>query len=69
MRRKDIKTALSYHKPLSVTKVLVFKNKDSCPLCSRCNISIDHEYMRYCNRCGQSLNRKHFNKAQVVYRK
>ena len=47
--------ALTYRQPLQVTHMLVLKNDDCFPVCPCCNITLEREYMHYCDRCGQCL--------------
>ena len=46
---------VSYRFPKPVIKVLLLPNNDSFPLCPRCGISLEREYMAFCDRCGQHL--------------
>ena len=66
-RRPMAVTAEAYRIPLQVRKVLKFTQGYSYPICPRCDRSIDREYMRFCDRCGQHLAWDHFEKARVVY--
>ena len=50
--------AVSYRIPRQVRQVSVLQNGDSYPICPRCDISIDREYMSFCDRCGQRLSWK-----------
>lgn len=54
------KSAASYRKALAVTEILLFSNGDSYPCCPRCQITLDREYMSYCDRCGQLLGWSNF---------
>ena len=48
--------AITYRVPLPVTKVIVYRSGTSCPVCPRCSMSLEREYMAFCDRCGQKLN-------------
>ena len=48
--------AITYRVPLSVTKVIVYRDGTTYPICPRCLMSLDREYMSFCDRCGQKLN-------------
>ena len=48
--------AVSYRIPRQVVRMRVLQNGFSYPLCPRCNISVDREYMTFCDRCGQRLS-------------
>ena len=72
LRRKQHKTTSvppeEYRTPLRVIKVIQLQNGDSYPICPRCICSLDREYMRYCDRCGQNLDWNNLSEAQVIYR-
>ena len=54
----NILDAMSYRIPRQVTKCRTYRKGDqatSYPVCPRCNISMDREYMAFCDRCGQKL--------------
>lgn len=58
--------AITYRVPLPVTKVIAHTN-DTYPICPRCDLSLEREYMPFCDRCGQKLNWDLFNHAKVIY--
>ena len=58
--------AVSYRIPLSVTKVIAYANT-TYPVCPRCAVSLDREYMSFCDRCGQKLNWDLFKHAKVIH--
>ena len=58
--------AVSYRIPLPVTKVIVY-SKTTYPICPRCAVSLEREYMAFCDRCGQRLNWDFFEHAKVIY--
>ena len=60
-----INDAMSYRLPLSIKEKYVLANHDSYPICPRCNISLDREYVQYCDRCGQHLDWRDYNKATI----
>ena len=47
--------SVSFRFPKPVIKALLLPNNDSFPLCPRCGISLEREYMAFCDRCGQHL--------------
>ena len=59
--------AEAYRIPLQVRKVVQFRDGCCYPVCPRCDRSIDREYMRYCDRCGQRLAWNYLRDARVVY--
>lgn len=64
----SVEYELSFRKALSVNEIIVFKSGDSYPLCPRCKVSIEREYMKYCDRCGQCLCWVGFRKAKIIRR-
>ena len=58
--------AITYRVPLPVTKVIALTNT-TYPLCPRCNLSLEREYMSFCDRCGQKLNWDLFEHAKVIH--
>lgn len=58
--------AVSYRIPLPVTRVIAYY-KTTYPICPRCAVSLDREYMSFCDRCGQKLNWDLFEYAKVTY--
>ena len=37
------------------------------PVCPRCAISLDREYQRFCDRCGQRLGWQGYKKARIIH--
>ena len=58
--------AVSYRIPLPVTKVIAYSNT-TYPVCPRCAVSLEREYMAFCDRCGQKLNWDLFEHAKVIH--
>lgn len=63
--KTTIKSAQSYRTPMKVTEVLLFENGDAFSVCPRCKITLEREYQRYCDRCGQHLNWDDIYKAKI----
>lgn len=59
--------AITYRIPLMVTAILLFDNGVSYPICPRCDCTIDREYMRFCDRCGQRLGWELFDFSRTVH--
>lgn len=58
--------AVTYRVPLPVTKVIALTNT-TYPICPRCELSLEREYMSFCDRCGQKLNWDFFEYAKVIH--
>lgn len=61
--------------PMRIEKVYAFEQEhnnqkyyDSYPVCPGCGHTIDREFMAYCDRCGQKLSWKGYQKAEVEYK-
>lgn len=55
----------SFRLAMTVTHILRFPNGSGYPLCPRCGISLEREFMRYCSCCGQCLGWKSLRHAKV----
>ena len=58
-------TAENYRTPMQVIKLRKYRST-SYYICPRCNITMEREFMAYCDRCGQCLNWKNYTKAVVI---
>ena len=58
-------TAESYRTPLQVTQLRTYRSA-AYYLCPRCNVTIEREFMAYCDRCGQCLDWRSSKKATVI---
>ena len=58
----------SYRRPMSVTQRLIVsvRTKDGYFLCPRCKITLDREFVSYCDRCGQRLDWRNYKKAEIL---
>lgn len=65
--KQKIKKAMSYRKSVQVKEVAVFRNGFYFPVCPQCKQTMEREYQAYCDRCGQKLKWKNYNKAKLVY--
>lgn len=52
--------------PMPVTDLMVFHNT-SFYVCPQCGVTIEREFMRFCDRCGQRLDWNHYKNARIVY--
>ena len=59
--------ALSYRVPLPVKHCLLYPySGHTYPLCPRCDISMEREYVAFCDRCGQRLNWSNYEHAKII---
>ena len=54
--------AESYRESMRVTHYRQYRNTGYY-MCPRCSITMEREFMAYCDRCGQCLSWKHYKKA------
>ena len=59
--------AATYRIPLPVTKVIAYTPSNVYPICPRCSVSIEREYMSFCDRCGQKLSWHLLDHATICY--
>ena len=59
------KESVSYRMPMPVLRIEKLPNKDEFPVCPRCNIMLEREWMIYCNQCGQCLDWSMLNQARI----
>ncbi len=60
---------LAYRQPLTVTQIRCYRyltGLTGFPLCPRCGCTMEREYQRYCDRCGQCLDWSDFEKAALL---
>ena len=60
----DPEEAVSYRTPLAVTEYIILGRDGAYPVCPRCDVSLEREYVNYCDRCGQRLSWKGYSKAK-----
>lgn len=56
-----------YRMELLVKEVMVFPNGAAYFICPRCSITLEREFMSYCDCCGQRLGWRYYKKAKVIY--
>ena len=58
-----------YREPMPVTHIRCINGSLGLvgfPVCPCCGITMDREYLTYCDRCGQRLDWKNFSKATII---
>lgn len=63
---RHILKSAQFQIPMLVSEIMVFRDT-SFYVCPRCKITLEREYSRYCDRCGQRLNWKAHRQARIVY--
>lgn len=57
----------SYRLQMPVTEVMIFPDGNAYYVCPRCHITVEREFMSFCDRCGQHLGWKSYKKARKIY--
>lgn len=66
----ELAAACSYRRPLLVRELMIFPAKPEAYgyyVCPRCRITVDREFVRYCDRCGQHLDWSQYEQAVIVH--
>lgn len=58
---------LSFRSAMPVTQARLIQIDGTYPVCPRCGISMEREYQRFCDHCGQRLSWKDYGRAQIIY--
>lgn len=59
--------AWAFRKPMAVTQLRWFRTDWTYPVCPQCSISLEREYQRFCDRCGQRLGWKDYEHARIIH--
>lgn len=57
----------TYRWPWKVKIVCSYRWGAEFPKCPRCGTTMEREYQRFCDRCGQRLSWRDFDDAEVIY--
>jgi len=61
----------SYRQKMRVTEVVVissaFYGETGYYVCPQCSVTLEREFMTFCDRCGQRLDWKDHRKAKKIY--
>lgn len=63
----DLLSAPTYRLPKKVTEIYAFPTMCSYALCPRCKITLEREYQKFCDRCGQRLDWSKYDEAEIRY--
>ena len=56
-----------YRMKMPVTGVMLFPDGNGYYVCPRCHVTMERDFMHFCDRCGQHLDWKGHKKAKIVY--
>ena len=61
---------LLFRAPMPVREVFLFESAlhgiTTYPVCPRCGVTMEREYQRFCDRCGQRLEWNELEEAEVI---
>lgn len=67
---EKLKELASFQVPMMVNEMVKLQTYayqyDLYYICPRCKISLERDFMSYCDRCGQKLDWKDYKKAKIV---
>ena len=56
----------TFRRPMPVTEIHFIRSLGALPVCPRCRLTLDREYQRFCDRCGQRLDWSRYDRAIVI---
>ena len=66
---KTSEAEMAYRNPMPVVQVRCYRSStgfEAFPVCPRCKESLEREYQKFCDRCGQHLKWTNFTKATII---
>lgn len=71
MRPESLFFHSSYRVAMRVAEVMVcksaFMGETGYYVCPRCHITLEREFMSFCDRCGQHLDWTDYKAARIIY--
>ena len=61
---------LVFRTPMPVTEIRCYRwghGLTGFPVCPQCHNTLEWEYQKFCDRCGQRLNWKNYHKATIIF--
>ena len=61
---------MGYRHEMPIAEVMIFSSfsgETGYYVCPRCHITMEREFMAFCDRCGQHLGWKNYKRARKVY--
>lgn len=56
-----------YRTKMAVAEIMIFPDGNRYYVCPRCNVTMEREFMNFCDRCGQCLDWAEHKKARKVF--
>lgn len=63
-------TGVSYRFRMTVSQVMIFQTlygQTAYYVCPRCRVTMEREFMAFCDRCGQRLDWRSYETATIIY--
>lgn len=57
----------SYRRKMAVAEMMLFPDQTAYAVCPRCHVTLEREYVDFCDRCGQHLAWENYAQAKLVY--
>ena len=67
---RNLFASVSYRYPMLVRELKIFPctiPEDSYYVCPRCRVTLDREFVKYCDRCGQCLDWSKWDNPTIIY--
>ena len=62
---------VSYRRTMQVTEIMIFETglpkESGFYVCPRYHVTLEREFMFFCDRCGQRLDWKNYKRASIVF--
>ncbi len=56
-----------FRKQMPVAQVMIYSDGTGYYICPRCRVTMDREFVDFCDCCGQHLSWKNYRKAKKIY--
>lgn len=64
---------MGYRRPMRVNEVMMFPSsateENGYYVCPNCKVTLEWEFMDFCDRCGQKLDWEDYKNAKIIYPK
>ncbi len=66
-KKLETEDPVLYRRPMPVTELIIYRNRNSHYVCPRCGTTMEREFSFFCDRCGQKLCWKQYKKARRIF--
>ena len=56
-----------FRQKMPITEVMIYSDGTGYYICPRCHVTMDREFVDFCDCCGQHLSWKNYRKAKKIY--